>query len=75
MRNQPNTIPVNYGNETVLLPEIVDGRELRQLLNMRPNQIPVRVTKDGDYIPIADHDEYHIQDGDTLTRINRIING
>jgi hypothetical protein len=68
-------IPVHYGNETVLVPEVVDGRNLRQLFNLTPNQFPARVTREGDYVPIKDHDEYRINQGDTFTRVNRLING
>lgn len=68
---------VNLQGQNFEVPDQINGRDLRQALNLRPDEVPVRVNRDGNYEPINnDNEQYHIQDENQLfDKIHRLENG
>jgi hypothetical protein len=66
---------VIYRDQTYDLPAVVDGQNLRHHLQLAPNEIPVRITDTGEYVPIKDYDQYRVHDEDRFDKVNRLING
>lgn len=65
---------VNLRGEEFNVPDQINGRDLRQALNVRQDEVPVRVNN-GNYEPINDNEQYHIQDEQHFDKINRLQNG
>lgn len=66
---------INFRGQTIEVPEQVSGQDLKDLLGIEGNQIPVRVKKNGDYEPINEQSEYRIEDDTRYDRLNRLENG
>lgn len=66
---------VNLQGQNFEIPDRVNGRDLRQALNLRPDEVPVRVNRDGNYEPVNDNEQYFIQDEQHFDKINRLQNG
>ena len=66
---------VNVRGQNFEIPDQINGRDLRQTLNTRPDEIPVRVNRDGNYESINDNEQYHIQDENQFDKIHRLENG
>lgn len=66
---------VNLRGEEFNIPDQINGRDLRQALNTRPDEIPVRVNRGGDFEPINNDNEYRIQDESQFDKIHRLENG
>ena len=66
---------INFDGQNFEVPEQVSGADLKRLLGLSQNEVPVRVGNDGAYQPINERDEYHIEDESRFDRINRLENG
>jgi hypothetical protein len=66
---------VNVRGQEFNIPDQINGRDLRQALNTRPDEIPVRVNREGDFEPINNDNEYRIQDENQFDKIHRLENG
>jgi hypothetical protein len=66
---------INFDGQSFNVPGQVNGADLRQLLGVGPNEVPVRIGNDGNYEPIKDRDEYHISDETSFGKIHRLENG
>jgi len=66
---------VNFQGQNMDLPEQVNGTDLRRMLNLRPDERPVRVRNDGNYESINDNEQYFIPDEAKLDTVHELRNG
>lgn len=66
---------INFNGQSFEVPGQVSGADLKRLLGLSQNEVPVRVGNDGAYEPMRERDEYHIEDESRFDRINRLENG
>lgn len=66
---------VLFDGRDMEMPGVVDGVELRRLMNLRRNERPVVVQQNGDYSPVQEHDRLNISPGMRLDKIQRLPEG
>jgi hypothetical protein len=66
---------INFDGQDFNVPNQVNGADLKNLLGLGPNEVPVKIGNDGGYEPVKDKDEYHINDETSFSRIHRLENG
>lgn len=66
---------VNVRGQEFNIPDQINGRDLREALNTRPDEIPVRVRNDGNYESINDNEQYFIPDEANFDKIHMLQNG
>jgi len=66
---------INFDGQSFEVPGQVSGADLRNVLGLNRNEVPVRIGGDGSYEPMREQDEYHINDETHFGKIHRLENG